>query len=306
MGNKQGSTVWKRFSSRHCRCCLTSSPQRPLRHHERRHFKRRRGPFKTIIAPRVHAAPSLPSSPSSVHIPLHVHIWLTSHSTAPPPPKQHLASTQDLLARFHLLPAYDRYVRPFTLPGDDPALQQQPNDPQTPAPGPSVLGSSPAIGPVDKGKGRERDSAVATPAEPDPADVGDADDDDAPGAKGEKKKKNTYRHLIKGIPGVFPFLFLILFYVILFLASGVLPWLVISAPSIVAFERTLSLRCRLLGKHSLKKDDYLSTMMLVPPKQRMRISHFDTKTQEDAFTVSLEGLKGVCHFSFPLFTFVCS
>lgn len=53
------------------------------------------------------------------------------------------------------------------------------------------------------------------------------------------------------------------------------------------------LRCRLLGKHSLKKDDYLTTMMLVPPKQRMRISHFDAKTQEDAFTVSLEGLKGV-------------
>jgi hypothetical protein len=33
--------------------------------------------------------------------------------------------------------------------------------------------------------------------------------------------------------------------------------------------------------------------MLVPPKQRMRIAHFDPRTQEDAFTVSLEGLKGV-------------
>ncbi|KIM39802.1 hypothetical protein M413DRAFT_19587 [Hebeloma cylindrosporum] len=191
------------------------------------------------------AGPSSSSAASSSYTPP----LLFLPPPPPPPPKQHLASTQDLLARFHLLPAYDRYVRPFTLPGDDPALQQQPNDPQTPAPGPSVLAPSPATGSagtVDKGKGRERDSAVATPADADPADVGDADDDDAPGAKGEKKKKNTYRHLIKGIP----------------------------------------------GKHSLKKDDYLTTMMLVPPKQRLRISHFDAKTQEDAFTVSLEGLKG--------------
>ena len=34
------------------------------------------------------------------------------------------------------------------------------------------------------------------------ADGGD-DDDDAAGGKGEKKKKNTYKDLIKGIPGVF-------------------------------------------------------------------------------------------------------
>lgn len=34
-------------------------------------------------------------------------------------------------------------------------------------------------------------------------------------------------------------------------------------------------------------------MMLVPPKQRIPITPFDIKTQRDAFTVSLEGLKGV-------------
>jgi hypothetical protein len=53
------------------------------------------------------------------------------------------------------------------------------------------------------------------------------------------------------------------------------------------------------GKHSLRKDDYLTTIMLVPPKQRSRIAPFDMHTQEDAFTVSPEGLKGVgdCTFS---------
>lgn len=52
------------------------------------------------------------------------------------------------------------------------------------------------------------------------------------------------------------------------------------------------------GKHAFKKDDYLISMMMVPPKQRMRIHQFDAKTQEDAFAVSLEGLKGVCSSSF--------
>jgi len=33
-------------------------------------------------------------------------------------------------------------------------------------------------------------------------DGGDGDDDDATGGKGEKKKKNTYKHLIKDVPGV--------------------------------------------------------------------------------------------------------
>lgn len=106
----------------------------------------------------------------------------------PPPPKQHLAATQDLLARFNLLFAYDRYVRPTVLPGDDPSIPSNP-DGAMPTPGPSA----------DKGKGKERDANSA----PTPAAEGqghDGDEDEAVG-KGEKKKKNTYKHLIKGVPG---------------------------------------------------------------------------------------------------------
>ncbi|KAG2149096.1 uncharacterized protein EDB93DRAFT_1240421 [Suillus bovinus] len=62
----------------------------------------------------------------------------------------------------------------------------------------------------------------------------------------DKMKKNSYRFLIKSVP----------------------------------------------GKHSMKKDDYLTTMMQVPPKQRIPITEFDERTQREAFTVSAEGLKG--------------
>jgi len=44
----------------------------------------------------------------------------------------------------------------------------------------------------------------------------------------------------------------------------------------------------------MKKDNYLTQAILAPEKQRMRIHKFDHKTQQDAFSVSLEGLKGVC------------
>lgn len=49
----------------------------------------------------------------------------------------------------------------------------------------------------------------------------------------------------------------------------------------------------------MKKDDYLMTMMQVPPKQRIAITPFDLRTQRDAFSVSLDGLKGVrlLHFA---------
>ncbi|KAJ7773331.1 hypothetical protein B0H16DRAFT_1660409 [Mycena metata] len=135
-------------------------------------------------------------------------------SPGPPQPPPRLASTHDLLARFLLLPAYDKYVRP---PPDDPPEPQ------------------------DNGKGKGRESpAPQTPGDHDP------DDDDAAQAKGEKKKKNSYKHLIKNIP----------------------------------------------GKHSMKKDDYLAGIMQVPPKQRIPIAPFDLKTQREAFSVSLEGLKG--------------
>jgi len=43
----------------------------------------------------------------------------------------------------------------------------------------------------------------------------------------------------------------------------------------------------------MKKDDYLTTMMQVPPKQRIPITEFDERTQREAFTVSADGLKGV-------------
>lgn len=43
----------------------------------------------------------------------------------------------------------------------------------------------------------------------------------------------------------------------------------------------------------MKKDDYLTNMMQVPPKQRINVTPFDLKTQRDAFSVSLDGLKGV-------------
>ncbi|KAK7678576.1 hypothetical protein QCA50_018448 [Cerrena zonata] len=46
------------------------------------------------------------------------------------------------------------------------------------------------------------------------------------------------------------------------------------------------------GKHSMKKEDYLVPMMQVPPKQRNDIKPFDLRTQREAFSVSLEGLKG--------------
>ena len=107
------------------------------------------------------------------------------------PPKTHpalLSSTQDLLARFSLLPAYDKYVRPFAAPGETGLDQNGP-----------VSAFTGANGVPDKGKGKEM---VDTPGSSGVADGGDGDDDEATG-KGEKKTKNTYKHLIKGVPGMF-------------------------------------------------------------------------------------------------------
>jgi hypothetical protein len=105
------------------------------------------------------------------------------------PPKTHptyLSSTQDLLAQFSLLSAYDKYVRPFAAPGET-GLDQN---------GPASAFPS-ANGVPDKGKGKE---VVDTPGSSGIADGGEGDDDEATG-KGDKKKKNTYKHLIKGVPG---------------------------------------------------------------------------------------------------------
>ncbi|KAG6879545.1 hypothetical protein C0992_001550 [Termitomyces sp. T32_za158] len=143
--------------------------------------------------------------------------------------RTHLHSTQDLLGRFHLLSAYDKYVRPFAVPAET-SQEQLGTAPVTPG----------ATGGLDKGKGKETEGGPVTPV----AHEGDGADDE--GGKGDKRQKNNYKHLIKGIP----------------------------------------------GKHSMKKDDYLTTMMLVPPKQRIKIAPFDGRTHQEAFTVSLEGLKG--------------
>ncbi|CAK5268501.1 unnamed protein product [Mycena citricolor] len=136
---------------------------------------------------------------------------------APPHPAPRLASTQDLLARFQLIPAYDKYVRGAAEDFAD-------------AP--------------DKGKGKARE-LNGSPVPQTPGDQ-EPDDEDGGLAKGEKKKKNSYKHLIKGVP----------------------------------------------GRHSMKKDDYLTTIMQMPPKQHVKIVKFDERTQQEAFQVSPEGLKG--------------
>ena len=103
----------------------------------------------------------------------------------PPGPPQHppyFRSTEDLLKRFQLLPAYNKYVRPFAPPVSE-------------------------LGATDKGKGKEippRDIPGSSPAAPTPTAGNDGDDDD--GGKGEKKFKN-YKHLIKSVPGAYPLLF---------------------------------------------------------------------------------------------------
>lgn len=53
----------------------------------------------------------------------------------------------------------------------------------------------------------------------------------------------------------------------------------------------------------MKKDDFLTTTMLVPSKQRIAIVEFDARTQRDAFTVSAEGLKGVRKISVAMTLF---
>jgi hypothetical protein len=58
-------------------------------------------------------------------------------------------------------------------------------------------------GVVDKGKGKE---VVRTPGSAGLGGGGDVEDEDGTGSKGEKKKKNNYKHLIKGVPGMFCFL----------------------------------------------------------------------------------------------------
>lgn len=175
-------------------------------------------------SPSNHNAVAGPSS-----IPLNSSFFLLPSDSLRSP--QLLDSTQDLISRFHLLSAYDKFVRPFIAQEHDPNTAHLPT---TPAAAPSS----------DKGKGKERDPGTPTIASAaTPGTHHDPDDDEG---RDGKKKKNTYRHLIKGVP----------------------------------------------GKHSIKKDDFLTTIIQVPPKQHIPITPFDSRTQSEAFAVSLEGLKG--------------
>jgi hypothetical protein len=121
------------------------------------------------------------------------HLTLTRSSSLPcpyplvsPHPQQLLQSTQDLISRFRLLTAYDKFVRPFI---------SQEHDPHT-----AHLPTTPTGAPLtDKGKGKERDPGTPTVASAaTPGAHHDPDDDEG---RDGKKKKNTYRHLIKGVPG---------------------------------------------------------------------------------------------------------
>jgi hypothetical protein len=95
-----------------------------------------------------------------------------SPSIGPSRPPPYFKSTEDLLSKFQLLSAYDSYVRPFLPPEE----------------------MSP-----DKGKGKQRDMSPI----PDPHSmhINDLDDDELD----RRKKKNNYKHLIKGIPGSMTF-----------------------------------------------------------------------------------------------------
>ena len=154
-------------------------------------------------------------------------------SLGPSRPPSYLKSTEDLLSKFQLLSAYDSYVRPFLSPEDIPS---------------------------DKGKGKQRDMSP-TP-DPQSTHINDPDDDEFD----RRKKKNSYKHLIKGIPGS----------------------MTLGAHSECPHSLT-----RPTGKHSTKRDDFLATIMQVPPKQHINIVPFDLVTQRDAFSVGLDGLKGV-------------
>ena len=89
--------------------------------------------------------------------------------SGPPRPPPYFRSTDDLLKRFELLPAYDKYVRPFAPPVGLPNA-------------------------TDKGKGKEifgRDAPASSPAAPTPAAGNEGDEED--GGKGEKKLRERER-----------------------------------------------------------------------------------------------------------------
>ena len=64
-----------------------------------------------------------------------------------PPPRPYFDSTQDLLSRFQLLSAFDKYVKPYSLPVGAPGSTQTPQLPAS----------------VDKGKGKEKERDMRVP-----------------------------------------------------------------------------------------------------------------------------------------------
>ncbi|KAI0030122.1 hypothetical protein K488DRAFT_88058 [Vararia minispora EC-137] len=94
-------------------------------------------------------------------------LFLLPPAPIAPPPL--LTCSEDILQRFHLLPAYDKFVRP--VPGPVPS-DKSTNHPPNP----------------DKGKGKEKEG-----------------DDNGEGVEDEVEKdwrrQNNYRYLIKGLPG---------------------------------------------------------------------------------------------------------
>ncbi|KAL1706818.1 hypothetical protein EV121DRAFT_268995 [Schizophyllum commune] len=127
-----------------------------------------------------------PSSPREVQPEPRLHLW-------PPRPPQpvYLRSTDDLLSRFQLYPAYDKWVRPYVIPLD-------PNNPDQPLPS---AGAS-----DNKGKARDDMMDVDVPNPPLSAGATSLSESAKKEAadeamKEEKKRKNNYRHLIKGLPG---------------------------------------------------------------------------------------------------------
>ena len=142
--------------------------EQPSPHRAPQHANAVAGPSSLPDMPSLFLPPPGPSHSSSLGV-LDYADFLPR--PGPPQPPPYFRSTEDLLKRFQLLPAYDKYVRPFA-----PPVSQ--------------------LGATDKGKGKE--VPPSSPAAPTPGPGGDGDDDD--GGKGEKKHKN-YKHLIKAVPG---------------------------------------------------------------------------------------------------------
>lgn len=157
--------------------------------------------------------------------------YLCYSYSALPRPKQYLHCTQDLLGVFGLLPIYDKHVRPH--------LRSLPDQDQT----------------KSKGKEKEQESLVV------PRDK-DGEEEIEGGEK--KKKKDNYKHLIKGIPGALR-----------------IHNLAIHTGSKLSFSP---------GKHPMKKDQYFQDLLKAPPKQKAHIQPFDFKTLREGFYVTPNGL----------------